>query len=66
MGVNFKCGVQCKRKRESHENFLERLDDRIRCTHEETAAVVNPLWEVTRVLAASSVRNLRAELISSK
>ena len=21
-------------------NFLERLDDRIRCTHEETAAVV--------------------------
>ena len=23
-------------------NFLERLDDRIRCTHEETAAVVKP------------------------
>ena len=22
-------------------NFLERLDDRIRCTHEETVAVVN-------------------------
>ena len=25
-------------------NFLERLDDRIRCTHEETVAVVKP-WE---------------------
>ena len=25
-------------------NFLERLDDRIRCTHEETVAVVK-LWE---------------------
>ena len=23
-------------------NFLERLDDRIRCTHKETAAVVKP------------------------
>ena len=23
-------------------NFLERLDDRIRCTHEETVAVVKP------------------------
>ena len=23
-------------------NFLERLDDRIRCTHEETVAAVNP------------------------
>ena len=25
-------------------NFLERLDDRIRCTNEETVAVVKP-WE---------------------
>ena len=51
-------------------NFLERLDDRIRCTHEETVAVVERerIWEVTRVLAASSVRNLRIELmrLSSK
>ena len=23
-------------------NFLERVDDRIRCTHEETVAVVDP------------------------
>ena len=23
-------------------NFFERLDDRMRCTHEETAAVVKP------------------------
>ena len=23
-------------------NFLDRLDDRIRCTHEETVAVVKP------------------------
>ena len=23
-------------------NFLERLDDRIRCTHEETVVVVEP------------------------
>ena len=37
-------------------NFLERLDDRIRCTHEETVAVVERerIWEVTKVLAASS------------
>ena len=27
-------------------NFLERLDDRIRCTHEETVAVVNPLEDI--------------------
>ena len=25
-------------------NFLERLDDRIRCTHEETVALVEP-WD---------------------
>ena len=40
-------------------NFLERLDDRIRCTHKETVAVV------TRVLVASSVRNLQIELMRS-
>ena len=27
-------------------NFLERLDDRIRCTHEETVAVVKPLEDI--------------------
>ena len=25
-------------------NFMERLDDRIRCTHEETVALVKP-WD---------------------
>ena len=27
-------------------NFLERLDDRIRCTHEETVAVVKPCEDI--------------------
>ena len=27
-------------------NFLERLGDRIRCTHEETVAVVEPLEDI--------------------
>ena len=27
-------------------NFLERLDDRIRCTHEETVAVVKPRKDI--------------------
>ena len=46
-------------------NFLERLDDRIRYTHKQTVAVVKS-WQ--QVLAASSVRNLRIELmlLSSK
>ena len=57
--------------REQVLNFLERLDDRIRCTHEETVAVQSSrekIQEVTRVLVASSVRNLRIELmrLSSK
>ena len=27
-------------------NFLEWLDDRIRCTHEQTVAIVNPLEDI--------------------
>ena len=27
-------------------NFMERLDDRIRCTHKETAAVVEPCEDI--------------------
>ena len=46
-------------------NFLEKLEHRITCTHKETFAVVNRerIREVTRVLAVSSVRNLRIELM---
>ena len=46
-------------------NFLERLDDRTGCTHEETFTVIKPREDVggNRVWVASSVRNLRIELI---
>ena len=51
-------------------NFLERLDERIMCTHEETVAAVKP-WEdigSNTSLGWSSVRNLQIELmrLSSK
>ena len=36
-------------------NFLERLDDRIRCTHEETVAVVKPWKDIGRNKSLGSV-----------
>ena len=46
-------------------NFLERLDDRIGCAHEEAVTVIKPREDVggNKGLVASSVRNLRIELI---
>ena len=35
-------GCQENKSRSKVLNFLERLDDRIRCTHEEAVAVVKP------------------------
>ena len=46
-------------------NFLERLDDRTGCTHEETVTVIKPREDVggNRVWVASSVRDLRIEYV---
>ena len=46
-------------------NFLERLDDRTGCTHEETFTVIKPREDVggNRVWVASSVRDLRIEYV---
>ena len=37
-------GTECQENESCDKvlNFLEMLDDRIRCTHEETVAVVKP------------------------
>ena len=39
-------GCQENESRSKVLNFLERLDDRIRCTHEETVAVVEPSEDI--------------------
>ena len=46
-------------------NFLERLDDSFGCAHEETVTVIKPREDVggNKSFVASSVRNLRIELI---
>ena len=46
-------------------NFLESVDDRIGCAHEETVTVIKPREDVggNRVWVASSVRNLQIEQI---
>ena len=40
--IRYEMGSQCSKSCSKVLNFLERLDDRIRCTREETVAVVKP------------------------
>ena len=44
-------------------NFLERLDDRIRCTHEETIAVVKPWEDIGCTEGLTSVWYLRLDVL---
>ena len=41
-------------------NFLDRLDDRIRCTHEETVAVVNCFELASRIANGEQSRRSAA------